>query len=149
MTKLDSIPHPEQRVAIRVAGKLISFRIEVGNLEEVDRMARAQGIDRSKWIRNAILKQLVQERIMEQINLRDADLGVVAEKDIAPSRPGGGLSSTGEPMMDWTELEPLPTVMEEMAVPIHEPDPAPIAAFDEPVVRQPVPTEAPRPNRWG
>ena len=144
MTKLDSIPHPEQRVAIRVAGKLISFRIEVGNLEEVDRVARAQGIDRSKWIRNAILKQLVQERIMEQMEPL-----VVAEKDIAPSRPGGGLSSTGEPMMDWTVPEPLPTVMEEMAVPIHEPDLAPIAAFDEPMVRQPEPTEAPRPNRWG
>ena len=131
MTKLDSIPHPEQRVAIRVAGKLISFRIEVGNLEEVDRVARAQGIDRSKWIRNAILKQLVQERIMEQMEPL-----VVAEPE-------------PEPVEQWTELEPLPTVMEEMAVPIHEPDPASIAAFDEPVVRQPEPTEAPRPNRWG
>jgi len=133
MTKLDSIPHPEQRVAIRVAGKLISFRIEVGNLEEVDRVARAQGIDRSKWIRNAILKQLVQERIMEQMEPL-----VVAEPEPEP-----------EPVEQWTELEPLPTVMEEMAVPIHEPDPASIAAFDEPVVRQPEPTEAPRPNRWG
>ena len=133
MTKLDSIPHPEQRVAIRVAGKLISFRIEVGNLEEVDRVARAQGIDRSKWIRNAILKQLVQERIMEQMEPL-----VVAEPEPEP-----------EPVEQWTELEPLPTVMEEMAVPIHEPDLAPIAAFDEPVVRQPEPTEAPRPNRWG
>jgi len=133
MTKLDSIPHPEQRVAIRVAGKLISFRIEVGNLEEVDRVARAQGIDRSKWIRNAILKQLVQERIMEQMEPL-----VVAEPEPEP-----------EPVEQWTVPEPLPTVMEEMAVPIHEPDPASIAAFDEPVVRQPEPTEAPRPNRWG
>jgi len=149
MTKLDSIPHPEQRVAIRVAGKLISFRIEVGNLEEVDRVARAQGIDRSKWIRNAILKQLVQERIMEQMEPLDAKVAIEEGIDKFLEIPNGTERLAATVMTTMPEPEPLPTVMEEMAVPIHEPDPAPIAAFDEPVVRQPEPTEAPRPNRWG
>jgi hypothetical protein len=54
------------RISMRIGEHLISFRLSKSNLEDVDRMARYQGIARSEWIRNAIHAQLVQELIAEE-----------------------------------------------------------------------------------
>ena len=51
------------RVPVRIAGKLVSFRIEEPILEDIDRLARSQGMDRSRWIRHACHVQLVLDLI--------------------------------------------------------------------------------------
>lgn len=41
--------------------KMISTRIEVANIDSIDKLARGLGITRSAWIRQAILAELVME----------------------------------------------------------------------------------------
>lgn len=65
MTDQPPAPKPPTmiRVPVRIAGKLVSFRIEEPSLEDIDRMARSQGMDRSRWIRHACHVQLVLDMV--------------------------------------------------------------------------------------
>ena len=69
---MDSAPKKMIRVPVRINGKLISFRIEEPSLEDIDRLARSQGMDRSHWIRHACHVQITLDLI--------ACGGIVAEE---------------------------------------------------------------------
>jgi hypothetical protein len=50
--------------------KMISTRIEPDNIASIDKLARAQNISRSDWIRRAILAQLV----LDLVELKESDV---------------------------------------------------------------------------
>ena len=63
--------------------KMISTRIEVANIDSIDKLARGLGITRSAWIRQAILAELVMELTTlkeESEPVRVPDLGAAPER---------------------------------------------------------------------
>ena len=76
MTNPADTPKKMIRVPVRINGKLISFRIEEPSLEDIDRLARSQGMDRSHWIRHACHVQITLDLI--------ACGGIVAEEAGGP-----------------------------------------------------------------
>ena len=120
------------RVPVRIAGKLVSFRIEEPSLEDIDRMARSQGMDRSRWIRHACHVQLVLDMIE---------------------------NGDGHQLHEPVELHDAMTIEEAveitMQASVPAPDPALVALADELGITaaDPQPTAPPvreggRPNRW-
>ena len=56
--------------------RMQTFRVEVENLDQIDRICRHKGTSRSKWYRMAVLNQLVQ------------DLAEITEPVVSHETPG-------------------------------------------------------------
>ena len=87
--------------------KMISTRIEVANIDSIDKLARGLGITRSAWIRQAILAELVME--LTTLKEEEVPRGTLEDYDEVTVGPEDGEPRTYEPpdLSLVTDLAPV------------------------------------------